>query len=156
MSNKPKKLKNVILQVGNFVITKDSGEHDWVCIKATSGFWTLRYRDDHAMYGRILEMVRNKEAHDLLRYFINMCFMMASTLPDGPFVKGFFDAYQDYVNRMVERKGIPTEKEEDEAIEEMKTLHELQSELTDLTAAANEQEQAQDVENTVHAEQGGD
>lgn len=141
MSNKPKKFKNAILQLGNFVITKESGsEHDWVRIKAVSGFWTISFRDDNAMFGWIIEMARDKETHVLLRYFINMNFMIGSTLPDGQFVKEFFESYTSYINRMVESKGVPTEKEESEAVEEMQTLYELQAELTELTKTETKNE----------------
>ena len=34
------------IQVGNFIVTRDNGsEHDWISIKAVSGFWSMRFRD---------------------------------------------------------------------------------------------------------------
>ena len=46
--------KKVPLQFGNFTITRDSSnEHDWISIKAISGFWTMRFRDDNEMFERI-------------------------------------------------------------------------------------------------------
>lgn len=141
MSNKPKNFKSSILQLGSFYVTRETGgEHDWVSIKAKDGGWTLRYRDDNFIYGQILQLVRDPEGHDLLRSFINMNYMLSNVLPDGEFVKGFFEVYQAYVVRMVAKKSIPTEKEEDDALKEMEALHELQSELTELTMAANANE----------------
>ena len=44
------------IQVGNFIVTRDNGsEHDWISIKAVSGFWSMRFRDDNVMFSRIRE-----------------------------------------------------------------------------------------------------
>ena len=32
------------IQVGNFIVTRDNGsEHDWISIKAVSGFWSKKH-----------------------------------------------------------------------------------------------------------------
>lgn len=129
MSKKAKKG----LEIGSFVVTRDTGtEHDWVCIRAIVGNWTLRYRDDSALYGKILEMARNKEYHDLLRYFINMNFMLANTLPDAQFVKDFFVAFNDYTKRMVDAMKDPSRDEQDRHAEEAEALVGLQSEISEI------------------------
>lgn len=139
MSNNPFKKKNVVVQIGNFIVTRDTGgDHDWISIKAVSGFWSLRYRDDNPNFGKILEMARHPEYHDLLRHVINMNFALSNTIPDGEFAKDFYAALNNYVARTIARAETPTEEMEEAALKEMETLHELQAELTDLTVGANE------------------
>ena len=42
--------KKTIARVGNFIVTKENGNGmDWVSIKAVSGFWTMRFRQDNMM-----------------------------------------------------------------------------------------------------------
>ena len=139
MSNNPFKKKNVIVQIGSFVVTRDSGGgHDWISVKAVSGFRSLRFRDDNPNFGKILEMARNHQYHDLLRHIVNMNFALSNTVPDGEFARDFYAALNNFVERAVKRSKTPTEEMEDEALKEMETLHELQAELTELTAGANE------------------
>ena len=55
------------IQVGNFIVTRDNGsEHDWISIKAVSGFWSMRFRDDNGMFSRIRELANNKELREYL------------------------------------------------------------------------------------------
>ena len=43
--------KKTIARVGNFIVTKENGNGmDWVSIKAVSGFWTMRFRQDNMMF----------------------------------------------------------------------------------------------------------
>lgn len=139
MSNNPFKKKNVLAQIGNFVVTRDAGgEHEWISIKAVCGFWSLRFRDDNPNYGKILEMARNPQYHDLLRHIVNINFALSNTIPDGELAKDVYAALNGFVNRAVKRAGTPTEEMEAEALKEMETLHELQTELTELVVGADE------------------
>lgn len=139
MSNNPFKKKNVITQIGNFIVCRDTGgDHDWISINAVSGFWSLRFRDDNPNFGKILEMARNTEYHDLLRHIINMNFALSNTVPDGEMAKDFYTALNNYVGRTIARAETPTEEMEDAALKEMQTLHELQAELIEVTGNTNE------------------
>ena len=61
------------IQVGNFIVTRDNGsEHDWISIKAVSGFWSMRFRDDNGMFSRIRELTNNKELREYLETWIKV------------------------------------------------------------------------------------
>ena len=139
MSSNPFKKKNVIVKIGSFVVCRDtSNEHDWISIKAINGFWSLRFRDDNPQFGKILEMARNPEYHDLLRHIINMNFALSNTVPDGEMAKDFYKSLNNYVARTIARSKTPTAEMEDAALKEMQILHELQTELTEVITATDE------------------
>lgn len=139
MSNNPfkkkSKDKNVILRLDSFLITKETGaERNWVGVKSKDGFWSLRFRDDNPMYGKILKMAADEQYHVLLRHFINMSFSLTNIVPDGQFAKDFYVGLNAFVQRTIEHSKNPTEEEEKQAIEEQEVLYELQQELNDLTS----------------------
>ena len=70
------------IQVGNFIVTRDNGsEHDWISIKAVSGFWSMRFRDDNGMFSRIRELTNNKELREYLEtWYVSLLVMQPLTL----------------------------------------------------------------------------
>ena len=90
-----KKEKNVVARVGNFVIVKESGNGmDWVSVKAVSGFWTVRYREDNKMYGSLLMMAKHEDFRPYLENWITSLYVMANAVPD-------LDFYEDFLNASV-------------------------------------------------------
>ena len=84
------------IQVGNFIVTRDNGsEHDWISIKAVSGFWSMRFRDDNGMFSRIRELTNNKELREYLETWIKVCFLISNATPDVKFMEEFFKSYSD-------------------------------------------------------------
>ena len=56
--------KKTIARVGNFIVTKENGNGmDWVSIKAVSGFWTMRFRQDNMMFRMVNEMAGDENLH---------------------------------------------------------------------------------------------
>ncbi len=81
------------IQVGNFIVTRDNGsEHDWISIKAVSGFWSMRFRDDNGMFSRIRELANNKELREYLETWIKVCFLISNATPDVKFMEEFLKA----------------------------------------------------------------
>ena len=121
-----KKEKNVIARVGNFVIVKESGNGmGWVSVKATSGFWTVRYREDNAMYGVLLMLVETEEYRNYLEAFVKSVYVLASCTPDLDFLGDFYNAY---VSMQERRKKEASEDEDKAALEEVRALYEMKEE----------------------------
>lgn len=125
-----KKEKNVVARVGNFVIVKESGNGmDWVSVKATSGFWTVRYREDSLMYGSLLMMAKDEVLRPYLENLVTSLYVMAQAVPDLEFYGDFLNAYQALQER---RENAPATEEEDKAaLEEVRVMEEMKEELKD-------------------------
>ena len=122
-----KKEKNVVARVGNFVITKESGNGmDWLSVKAVSGFWTVRYREDNKMYGSLLMMAKHEDFRPYLENWITSLYVMANAVPDLDFYEDFMNAYKAMNDRMQEKY---TDEEDMKALEEVRTMEEMKEEI---------------------------
>ena len=122
-----KKEKNVIARVGNFVIVKKSGNGmDWVSVKAVSGFWTVRYREDNKMYGTFLMLAKHEDFRPYLENWITSLYVMANAFPDLDFYEDFMNAYKAMNDRMQEKY---TDEEDIKALEEVRTMEEMKEEI---------------------------
>lgn len=118
--------KKVPLQFGNFTITRDnSNEHDWISIKAISGFWTMRFRDDNEMFERIRLLANNKDFSEYTETWIKVCYLMANCTPDAEFMKVFFEGYSQMNDRLLSRQKEISEEEDQKILEQEKTAYEL-------------------------------
>lgn len=121
--------KKAPLQFGNFTVTRDSGnEHDWISIKAVSGFWTIRFRDDNEMFERIRLLANNKDFSEYMETWIKVNFIMSNCTPDAEFMKDFFEAYTNMNERLLSRQKKISEEEDNAILEQEKTTHELKEE----------------------------
>ncbi|WP_349860559.1 hypothetical protein [Bacteroides cellulosilyticus] len=118
--------KKVPLQFGNFTITRDnSSEHDWISIKAISGFWTMRFRDDNEMFERIRLLANNKDFSEYMETWIKVNFLMANCTPDAEFMKDFFEAYTKMNERLLSRRKEISEEEDQAILAQEKAAYEL-------------------------------
>ncbi len=118
--------KNVIARAGNFEIILDAGaEHDYLRIRSISGHWSVSYRDDDEMYGKILAMVRDKSYERTLEYTIVYLFHTTTVLIDAEMANDYFSALERMFARMARAQGEPTDEENEEAIEEVRVLGEV-------------------------------
>lgn len=114
------------LQFGNFlVVREDSNEHAWISIKAVSGFWTMRFRDDNEMFERIRLLANNKDFHEYIETWIKVCYLMANCTPDAEFMKVFFEGYSQMNDRLFSRQKEISEEEDKKILEQEKTAYEL-------------------------------
>lgn len=122
--------KKAPLQFGNFTITRDSSnEHDWISIKAISGFWTMRFRDDNEMFERIRLLANNKDFGEYMDTWIKVNFLMSNCTPDAEFMKDFFEAYTKMNERLLSRRKEISEEEDQAILEHEKTSKEIEHEL---------------------------
>ena len=122
-----KKEKNVVARVGNFVIVKEVGNGmDWVSVKAVSGFWTVRYREDNKMYGYLLMLAKHEDFRPYLENWITSLYVMANAVPDLDFYEDFMNAYKAMNDRMQEKY---TDEEDMKALEEVRTMEEMKEEI---------------------------
>lgn len=118
--------KKEIARIGNFSLTKEEGNgHEWISIKAISGFWTLRFRDDNSMFHFIIDMVEDKSFHDYLEAYIKMCYVICNTTPDLDFMGEFFKSYSDYQERVNAKVEKISDEEDAEILEEERVYHEM-------------------------------
>ena len=118
--------KKAPLQFGNFTITRDnSNKHDWISIKAISGFWTMRFRDDNEMFERIRLLANNKDFGEYMDTWIKVNFLMSNCTPDAEFMKDFFEAYTKMNERLLSRRKQISEEEDKAILEQEKAAYEL-------------------------------
>lgn len=118
------------LQFGNFTVTKESGnEHDWISIKAVSGFWTMRFRDDNEMYGRIRLLANNKKYSEYIDSWIKICYLISNCTPDVEFMKDFFEAYSSMSDRIAARQTQLSEEEDKAILEQDKAFYEIKEQI---------------------------
>lgn len=120
--------KKIIARVGNFIVTKENGNGmDWVSIKAVSGFWTFRFREDNQMYHTVVMLCENDNLHAYLEGWINSVYVLGNTTPDLEFFEAFYNAF-DSMNNRKKNKPVP-EEEDKEILKEMKALEEMKEDL---------------------------
>lgn len=120
--------KKTIARVGNFIVAKESGSGmEWVSVKASSGFWTIRFREDNQMYHTILMLCGDENLRPYLEGWINSVYVLGNTTPDLEFFEAFYNAF-DSMNKR--RKAEPlTDEEDDKILKEMKVSEEMKEEL---------------------------
>lgn len=122
--------KKTPLQFGNFTVTRDSGgEHDWITIKAVSGFWSLRFRDDNEMFECIRLLANNKDYSEYMDSWIKLCYLMSNCTPDAEFMKDFFESYTKMNERLLSRQKDISEEENQKILQEEKLKYDLRDGL---------------------------
>ena len=120
--------KKIIARVGNFIITRENGnDMDWASIKAVSGFWTLRFREDNQMYHTVVMLCENDNLHAYLEGWINSVYVLGNTTPDLEFFEAFYNAF-DSMNNRKKNKPVPGE-EDKEILKEMQALEEMKEDI---------------------------
>ena len=120
--------KKIIARVGNFIITRENGnDMDWASIKAVSGFWTLRFREDNQMYHTVVMLCENDNLHAYLEGWINSVYVLGNTTPDLEFFEAFYNAF-DSMNNRKKNKPVP-EEEDKEILKEMQALEEMKEDI---------------------------
>jgi hypothetical protein len=123
--------KKVLARVGNFQVTGEFGDgHDWISVKAVSGFWTLRFRDDNRMFAFLTQLCSDRDLRPYLECWINANYVMTTSTPDLEYYDVFFEAYSAFQERERIRIQRETpEESEDEILREMKTMQEMTDEI---------------------------
>lgn len=103
-------------QFGNFVFVHDE-KSGFVAVKAVVGFWQIRYRNDHPMFGVLLRFFDDKEMEPYFEHLFSLWYMMTQGLPDGKCLEDIVTACDEWYKRMNEGLVIdPVDKEEDDKI----------------------------------------
>lgn len=120
--------KKVIARMGNFIVTKESGNGmEWVSVKASSGFWTVRFREDNQMYHTVLTLCENEDLHAYLEGWINYVYVSSNATPDLEFFEQFYNAY-DAMNKRRQAEPL-SDKEDAEILEDVKAMEEMKEEI---------------------------
>lgn len=106
----------MILRLGEFAVYKEQGNGvDWISVKATSGFWTVRYREDNPMYHLLSAFMSDGDMKGYLEAYFKMNYTLSNTLPDLTFMGEYLKLYNEFLERRREQEPSISEKE-DEAI----------------------------------------
>lgn len=109
-------------RLGNFEISEEiDADHNWLRIKAVSGFWETRFRDDNEMYDKVRRILAEPVLEQHLTACIQLSYIVCNTVPDLQFLEDMTNAYV----RMSERyQAKPLTDEEDKKIlDEMKETY---------------------------------
>lgn len=99
---------------GNFEIIEEKGiEHDYLKIRATSGIWEMRFRDDNEMFMRMKQIMAEPGLEVHLRACIQMSYIVCNTVPDLQFLDELNNAYVGMIKRY---ENPPFSDEEDSKI----------------------------------------
>lgn len=134
-------------QIGGFLfgIEKTASDNRMV-VKNTMNNWRLMWSDDTMMFGIIISLLRNENAHEYLHSLMTIMYVV-TTYPhdlvalmeksDTPFMKGvadLIDKQNDYEQSL---RPQPTEEENAKAIDEMKRMAEMAQEAMEVEKEEN-------------------
>lgn len=123
--------KKVLARVGNFQVTGEFGNgHDWISVKAISGFWTLRFRDDNQMFSILTRLCSDLGLRPYLECWIKANYVMTTSTPDLEYYDVFFEAYSAFQDReRIRTQGETSREGEEKILREMKTMQEMKDEI---------------------------
>lgn len=123
--------KNIIARVGNFIVTKESGNGmDWISVKASSGFWTMRFRQDNMMFRMVDGMAGDENLHAYLESWVKMCYLMSNCMPDLDFMEDFYKSYTGWCDRQTKQEEVLSDEEDTKILEEERRKWEMKNELS--------------------------
>lgn len=123
--------KNIIARVGNFIVTKESGNGmDWISVKASSGFWTMRFRQDNMMFRMVDGMAGDENLHAYLESWVKMCYLMSNCMPDLDFMEEFYKSYTGWCDRQTKQEEVLSDEEDAKILEEERRKWEMKNELS--------------------------
>lgn len=117
-NNTVKKKKG--MQIGNFIVTTETGDLNSVKVTATSGNWNIRYRQDNIVYAWIVEGLKSEEGKETLHLAFSCWFAACCGVPDAEFLKDVVDAYTRSADRMRESVKKLSDNADNEIIKEEK------------------------------------
>lgn len=117
-----------IRQYGNFVLCHDS-KAGFVSVRAVSGFWQIRYRNDHPMFGALLRFSSDRTMDVYLEHFFNLVYVLTQGFPDGECLEGVLDAVGSWYSRLsVPEKEVSVE-EDDRILGEVVMSEQMREEI---------------------------
>lgn len=123
------KRKNVLARVGNFEITRDGAEHEYVRIKTIDGHWGVSLRDDSRMFGVWLMLCRDEEMRRSVEVLLTMYYHLTNMAVDKEFADDFFAAFGRKMERDAAAAPVPTEEESDTAAQEAAVIEMSQRQI---------------------------
>jgi len=131
--------KSKWLQVGNFLLgTEKNSKGDFVVCKAVSGIWSIRWRNDTLMYGSMLGLMREKNAHEYLHTLLTLMYV-ASTYPhdlvalstknEMPLINGFAELIGKQNEYEQSLKPSISDEEDAKILAEERRMVELEADL---------------------------
>lgn len=124
--------KKVIARLGNFEVVQDkSSVYNYIRIRVVGGHWSIAYRDDSSMYGKILLMAKQEEYKETLEHTILFLYNFTTMLVDREFVNDFAKAVFAMQERIAKVQAEPTEEENENAIREAAVIEQSKRVLTE-------------------------
>ena len=138
------------LQVGNFLLGVDKNAHgQYVVLKAVSGQWSVRWRDDSLMFAMMLNLMKRAAEDDNVKEYLHSLITVMfitttylhdlvalSTKQEMPFCEGIAKLLKEQNDYEQSFEKKPTDEEDKKALEEVGQMTEIQEELEKLDAEA--------------------
>lgn len=115
-NNKSNKIKG--RQVGNFLVSFDTGNLRSIKITAISGNWNIRFREDNALYTWIGNEMKTEEGREILKVLFAMYYACCNGVPDMIFIEQVFKAYNDSIERLKNSSGSISDEEDKVILDE--------------------------------------
>jgi len=132
------KKKNEII-VGEFVITRDSGTpFDFMKITSKSGNWSMRIRQDQSVFEVIRELAKDESTHGYFETWIQIIYLMCTTVPDLEFIGEFAESYTALTKR--QEKHALSDEEDAKILEEERRKYEFTNGTDDQQASSGQEE----------------
>jgi len=120
-----------------FSLQENSSGH-WLVVRSISNDWSVRWSDAHMMFGILGGLIGNARCHKYVEALVTMIYTASSYPHDMaavveqqqlPFINGFCELVKQQTDLEVSFAEKPTDKEDEEALEETVHLQELQDEI---------------------------
>lgn len=117
-----------VKQFGNFVVTHDE-KGGFVAIKAVVGFWQLRFRNDHLMFGTLLRFCKDNSMDRYFEHLFSIWYMMTQGLPDGKCLEDIANACEGWYKRLNNDSLSIGEEDDEEVLNEVVLGEQIKEEL---------------------------
>jgi len=118
---------------GNFIVAHDE-KKGFVSVRSASGHWQLRFRNDHVMFGMLLNYSSDKSLDRYFEHLFIMWYVVTQGLPDGQCLEDMLKASESWFERVrAADKLNPAGEDEAEVLKEVAAAEEIKEELGDGT-----------------------
>lgn len=123
---------------GNFVLTHDE-KSGFVAVKAASGFWQVRFRNDHPMFGVLLRYCDDNEMGKYFEHLFGLWYIITQGLADLPCMTEITDACGKWLERLgnIDKLSPVSKEEDDEILNETVVGDEMRDKLLEEDGKSN-------------------
>lgn len=119
---------------GNFIVAHDE-KKGFVSVRSASGHWQLRFRNDHVMFGMLLNYYSDKSLDKYFEHLFSLWYVFTQGLPDGKCLEDVLKGCEGWFERLKAADNInPLNEDDAEVLKEVVTAEEIKEEIGDGTS----------------------